>query len=65
MDTDIINRLDKQDKKLDEIYRSVNKTRRYLFWMLVISISVIILPLIGYAILIPRLISIYSGLGTL
>lgn len=63
MDSEIINRLNEQDKKLEAIYRSVQHVRRYLFWMLTISLVVVVLPLIGYIVIVPRLISIYSGLG--
>jgi hypothetical protein len=41
------------EEKVDKIYVSVEKTRRYFMWTLIISIAVIVLPLIGLLITIP------------
>ena len=54
------NRLDKQDKLLEEIHISVEKTRKYFLWTLIISIAVIVLPFIGLLLVIPKVISIYT-----
>ena len=53
-----------QNKKLDEIYRSVERTRKYFMWTLIISILFIVLPLIALTFVIPKFLSIYD-LGTL
>lgn len=52
-------------EKLDAIYKSVEKTRRYFFWTLVISLSFVVLPAIGLLFAIPRFLSVYdySSLG--
>jgi CHASE3 domain sensor protein len=60
---DIIKRLDEQDRKLDAIYASAERTRKYLLWTLIITVAVIILPLIGLAFAIPSFLSIYTGNG--
>ena len=60
---DIIKRLDEQDRKLDAIYASVERTRKYLRWTLIITVAVIILPLIGLALAIPSFLSIYTVNG--
>ena len=60
---DIIKRLDEQDRKLDAIYASVERTRKYLRWTLIITVAVIILPLIGLAFAIPAFLSIYTVNG--
>lgn len=57
--------LEAQDAKLNAIYVSVEKTRKYFKWTLIISIVVIVLPLIGLAFAIPAFISSYSGLTNL
>lgn len=57
---EIRNRIDKQDKLLKDIYVSVEKTRKYFLWTLIISIAVIVLPFIGLLIVIPKVISIYT-----
>ena len=41
------------EKKLDAIYRSVEKTRKYFLWTLVITIVTIVLPLVALAVLVP------------
>jgi hypothetical protein len=66
MDQEIATRLDVQDRKLDAIYASVEKTRKYFFWTLIASIVMFVLPLLGIMIAIPWLLSmlseVYSGL---
>ncbi|OIO48288.1 MAG: hypothetical protein AUJ32_00855 [Parcubacteria group bacterium CG1_02_40_82] len=65
MDQETLNKFEELDKKLDQIWRSAEKTRKYFLWMLIISLAVIVLPLIGLAFVIPQFINIYtnSGLG--
>ena len=53
MDEELLKRFEGQEKKIDAIYKSVEKTRRYFLWTLIISVAVIILPLIGLVFLIP------------
>jgi hypothetical protein len=50
------------EKKLDAVYVSTEKTRKYLWWTLVITVVVLVLPLIGLLFAIPAFISSYSGL---
>ncbi|MFA5926500.1 MAG: hypothetical protein WC831_06300 [Parcubacteria group bacterium] len=40
-------------KRIEEIYVSVEKTRKYFQWTLIITIATIVLPLIGLAFVIP------------
>jgi hypothetical protein len=42
-----------QDQKLDAIYRSVEKTRKYFMWTLIITVAAVVLPLIGLIFAIP------------
>jgi len=63
MDQDIQNKFEEVDKKLEQIYRSTEKTRKYILWMLLISLAVVILPLIGLAFAIPQFINIYTNAG--
>jgi hypothetical protein len=55
-------RLAELEKKLDAVYVSTEKTRKYLWWTLVITVVVLVLPLIGLLFAIPAFISSYSGL---
>ncbi len=57
--------LEGQDAKLNAIYVSVEKTRKYFKWTMIISIVVIVLPLIGLLFAIPAFLSTYSGLTNL
>ena len=61
MDNDLDARLAAQEKKLDTIYVSVEKMRKYFLWQMIITIAVIVLPLIGLAFTIPTVISTYSS----
>lgn len=52
-------RLDEQAKKIDAIYESVEKTRKYFQWMLWITIIAIVLPLLASAFVIPSFLHSY------
>lgn len=60
MDPEISKRLDDQEAQLLRIYVSVEKTRKYFLWTLVITVLMFVLPLIGLLILIPAFISTYT-----
>ncbi len=57
----ILKKIEEQEKKLDEVYRSVEKLRKYFLWTLIITAIVIVLPLIGLLFAIPTFLNIYSG----
>jgi len=65
MEPDLSEKLDELEKKVDLIYKSVEKTRKSFLWTLIISIAFIILPLIALAFLIPYYLKTInlSGLG--
>ncbi len=67
MEPEILQKLEAQEQKIDLIYISVEKTRKYFLWTLIISVGAIVLPLIAMAAIIPWLMSTlgsaYSGLG--
>jgi len=63
MDEEIRKRLDEQAVKIEAIYRSVEKIRKYFLWALIVSLAVIVLPLVGLLFAIPRFLSTYSSLG--
>jgi hypothetical protein len=60
MEEETKKRLDAQDELLEKIYTSVEKTRKYFLWTLIISLVVFILPLIGLLFAIPKFLSIYT-----
>ncbi len=64
MEEEILKKIEMQDKKLEEIYRSVEKMRKYFLWTLIITLALFILPLIGLLFVIPKFLNIYtSGLN--
>lgn len=50
------------EEKIDKIYISVEKTRKYLKWTLIITVVLFILPLIGLLLVIPNFLKSYSSL---
>ncbi|MBI2035107.1 MAG: hypothetical protein HYT12_00285 [Candidatus Liptonbacteria bacterium] len=62
---EILKRLEEQDKKLDAIFKSVEKTRRYFMWTFIVGLTITVLPLIGILILAPFLFGALSSAYTL
>ena len=60
MEQDIQNKLEEQDAKLDAIFVSVEKTRKYFVVMMWITIVVVVLPIIGLIFAIPSFINTYT-----
>lgn len=66
MENEILKRLEEQAQKIEKISVSVEKTRKYFLWTLIISVAFVILPLAGLMFAIPKFLSTYnmaSGLG--
>jgi type II secretory pathway component PulF len=63
MDQELLQKIEEQGRRLDEVAKSVNQIKRYFFWTLVISVLVIMLPLLGLIAVIPQFLSTYSNLG--
>jgi uncharacterized membrane protein (DUF485 family) len=61
MEQDILQKIEEQGGKIDEMYRSVEKLRKYFLWTLIIAVAMILIPIIGLIIFIPRFLNIYSG----
>ena len=53
MEQDLQAKLDAQDKRLDDIYHSIEKMRKYFLWTLIITVATIVLPLIALVIVLP------------
>ncbi|OGZ04917.1 MAG: hypothetical protein A2845_04225 [Candidatus Lloydbacteria bacterium RIFCSPHIGHO2_01_FULL_49_22] len=60
METEINKKLETLEGKIDAIYVSVEKTRKYFFWTMVITLAVFIIPLIGLVLVIPSFLDSYS-----
>jgi len=57
MNEDILKKLAEQDVKLNAIFESSEKMRKYFLWTMIISVAVIVLPLIGMAFILPSFMS--------
>ena len=53
------------DKKLEAIFKSAEKTRKYIKWTIIASLVFILLPLLVLPFLAANLFSIYSNIGSL
>jgi hypothetical protein len=62
METEIIKKLEEQQIKINEIYSSVEKTRKYFQWTIIITVALFVLPLIGLMLAIPSFLAQYSEL---
>jgi type II secretory pathway component PulF len=63
MEEKILKKIEEQDKKLNEIYKSVETTRKYFLVALIITVVAIIFPLIGLMFIIPKFLDIYANIG--
>lgn len=63
MEEKILKKIEKQDEKLNEIYKSVETTRKYFLAALIIAVATIVLPLIGLMFIIPKFLDIYANIG--
>lgn len=61
MDQEILNRLQVQEELLQKVFISVEKTRKYFMWTLIISVAVVLLPLVGLVFVIPTFLSTIGG----
>ena len=65
MEEELLQKIKENKELLDKIYVSVEKTRMYFLWVLIISVVVFVLPLIGLFFVIPSFLDTYSSLDGL
>jgi t-SNARE complex subunit (syntaxin) len=63
--TEIKNKIDAQEVKLDAIYKSVEKTRKYFLLIFWITVIAFVLPLIGLVFAVPTFLETYGNLNSL
>ena len=61
MDPKLNQMLEDQQKKIDAIYVSVEKTRKYMLWTVIATVAFFVLPLIAAALFIPSIIGGYMS----
>ena len=59
MENEILTKIEEQGVKIEAIYTSVEKTRKYFLTTMWITIIMFALPLLGLLIIIPMFISSY------
>ena len=65
MPENVNEQLREQANKLDAIFASVEKTRKYFLLIMWISIAMVVLPMIGLLFVIPTFLETYAGLNQL
>lgn len=61
MDQELREKIEEIEEKVNRIYVSVEKTRRYFLWVLIVTIAMIVLPLVALAFILPQFISTLSS----
>ena len=57
MDQETLNKLEALEKKVNAIYSSVEKTRKYFLITLIVTVVMIVLPILGFIVVIPIFLS--------
>ncbi|MEI7621837.1 MAG: hypothetical protein WCJ51_04880 [Candidatus Moraniibacteriota bacterium] len=57
---EILQKLDEQQIKIDAMYVSVEKLRKYFMWTLIITVVTVLLPLVIMLFALPSIISTIS-----
>ncbi|MFA5937090.1 MAG: hypothetical protein WC822_04400 [Candidatus Paceibacterota bacterium] len=67
MEQELNKKIEEQGVKIDAIYKSVEKTRKYFLMIIWVTVIAVVLPIIGLIFVLPSFLSNYvdtlSGLG--
>ena len=58
---EVLKKIAELEQKVDAVYKSAEKTRKYFMWTLILSVVFFVLPLIALIFVIPSFISSISG----
>ena len=61
MEGETLEKFKEQDAKLDAIWKSVEKTRKYFLVVIWVTVALFVLPLIGLVFAIPSFLDSYLG----
>ena len=61
MEQEIIKKINALQEKVDKIYISTEKTRRYFLWTMIITIAVVVIPAIILSFVLPSFMTNYVG----
>lgn len=62
MEQEILRQIAVQNEVLQKVFVSVEKTRKYFMWTLIITLALFIIPLVGLLFAIPMLLSNLSAM---
>lgn len=54
-------KIEEQQIKIDAMYESVEKLRKYFLWTLIITVVTIVLPIVAMMLILPALLSSLSS----
>ncbi len=60
MEEQLIRKIDELERKIDDVYASAEKTRKYFLWFLILSLLAVFLPLFGMVIALPYFMNMLS-----
>lgn len=58
---DVQKKFELMDAKLNAIYESVEKTRKYFLVIMWVTVAMVVIPAVGLAVVIPTFISTYTS----
>ena len=61
MDESITQKINQLEEKVEKIYVSVEKTRKYFMWTMIITLVIFILPLLALVFVVPSFVTNYIG----
>lgn len=61
METDVVAKLAEMDQKIDRMFKSVEKLRRYFLWTLIVTLITVVFPLVALLFVAPWALGILSN----
>ena len=58
---EVLKKLAELEQKIDAVYKSAEKTRKYFLWTIIGSVVLFVLPLIGLIFVIPQFLNAIGG----
>mgnify|MGYP001615782916 CR=1 FL=1 len=62
-DQELRQKLDALEQKVDNVYVSAEKTRKYFLAVIIVSVVAFVLPLIGLFFAVPSFLSVFSDIS--
>ncbi|HEX8993756.1 MAG TPA: hypothetical protein VF803_00705 [Candidatus Paceibacterota bacterium] len=62
IDPELKQELDALNKRIDEVYQSAERTRKYIWWTIMVSAALIVIPLLILPFAAGSLLSSYSSM---